>query len=169
MSGSRTSLSPVDSAWALLKPLAYTSTVFVGINMAATSMIFVPALLRITTTQQDRSAATRLFATANELSMKYNIPLEILAITSYGALAFKAYWQDHSNAWKGWISAAGILMTIFPLKNVFMAPLARGLTSHVREVEVRETLWYWSGLNLARSMIVLSAGLVGVCCDRTWR
>ena len=165
MPKSRMSLSHVNSIWALLKPLAYTSTAFVGINMAATSVIFIPSLLRITTTQQDQSAASKMFARLNELSMTYNIPLEFLAIASYSALAAKSYWRDGSDAWKGCVAASGILVTIFPLKNVFMAPLARRIASQVGQVETRESLWYWSALNLARSMIVLGAGLVGVRSD----
>lgn len=146
--------------WTLLKPLAYTSTAFVGVNMAATSIIFIPALLRITANKSERPTTARLFASVNELSMKYNIPLEVLSMLSFGALAYKARAHD---GWKGWVAAVGVLGSIFPLKNMLMAPCAKNIAREdVQGQELDDSLRTWSVLNLARSGIVLGAGVVAV-------
>lgn len=69
--------------------------------MAATSTFFIPALLQVTDTKQEQTTAVKLFASVNELSMKYDITLEALSMLSDGAFAFKAYWHDGTEAWKG--------------------------------------------------------------------
>lgn len=87
-------------------------------------------------------------------------------MVSYGALAHKAYYRDGSDAWKGWIAAVGIIGTIFPLKNILMAPAAKTVANgNVHEKEFEDSLRNWSTLNLIRSGIVLGAGIVAAMFD----
>lgn len=80
---------------------------------------------------------------------------------SYGALAHRAYFWDGSGAWKGWAAAVAIIGTIFPLKNMLMAPLAKAVAGgNVQGPEFKDSLQKWSTLNLVRGGIVLSAAVV---------
>ena len=206
-----------------LRPLAYTSTILLGLNGLSTSIFFVPALLRPITSainipeQSSRKtsssslsvpqtpvesgrltpnpqhsqrtfdfglhlgssgtykAVAQQFGRLHSLSTVYNVPLETIAVGSFGMLAYRA---RGTAIGKSWAAAGAVLVTVDILKAWFMAPLALKLLRVAgdaepvepyedapidREAEKSNTVQFlrkWSTLNLGSSLVVLSTAVL---------
>ncbi|EMF09149.1 uncharacterized protein SEPMUDRAFT_53430 [Sphaerulina musiva SO2202] len=110
------------------------------------------------------------FARLHSLSTAYNVPLETIAVASYGMLAYRARGTVMG---KSWAAAGAVLVGVDILKAWFMAPLAlkvlrvAGDAEPVepyedapidREAEKRNTVQFlrkWNMLNLGSSLVLL--------------
>lgn len=115
-------------------------------------------------------AVARQFARLHSLSTVYNVPLETIAVASYGMLAYRA---RGTMMGKSWAAAGAVLVGVDILKAWFMAPLAlkvlrvAGDAEPVepyedapidREAEKSNTVQFlrkWNMLNLGSSLVLL--------------
>ena len=122
--------------------------------------------------------AAQQFALMSKASFATAVPLELLTIATSGYIAYRSY--NSFGAWQKWAAICALVTSVFPLTGALMAPLdlklARiaGVAEKVepyedsppdREAEKINTqvfLGKWNQLNLVRSAIMGTAGVLGL-------
>ncbi|CZT15206.1 uncharacterized protein RCC_01082 [Ramularia collo-cygni] len=124
-------------------------------------------------------AVAQQFSRLNTTAASIQVPLELLTIAAYGVVAYNGR-KSGDSAWTYWATSAGIIASVFPFTGFSMAPLALKLARLAgdaekvepyedapidREAEKSNTVEFlrkWNALNIARTVGVFAAGVVGI-------
>jgi hypothetical protein len=140
--------------------LSLTTTIILSGSIAAITLVGVPAAVSV---QQSSAQIWRGMFLHGKATMP---PIAVTIALSYAYAAYET--RSRGGNWKGFLAAAGLVVSIVPFTLLFMSTTNDALLSAASgaaalgEAPVSELIKRWGVLNLTRSALPLLGAILGV-------